>query len=193
MDSNVSFCRGSLPMTICLAIFQAEVVARRYTISGYVIAIISVFTMANLPRAKFLQQLLLICIATCISAAVSLLGIWCGVKARQNTQGDSTERYNSSQAAVCAIWLFADIWFAHMLRTKIPSLQIPVFMNSVLTMIMLTYGPRFETIDQGITTVVEFLEIFFIAFGITAGVSWYVSSQFIGGNCCLCLSVPLWN
>ena len=158
-------------MTIGLAIFQADAVAHRYTTFEYVIPIIALFSMCDLPRAKFLQLMLLMCIATCLSAAVSLLGIWCGVKARKHTQGNSKERYNSSQSAVCAIWLFANIWFSNMLRYKIPSLQSPIFVNSTLSMILLTYGPRFPTMDHGIATVVLLLQCFFIAFGISTGVS----------------------
>ena len=159
-------------MTIALAMYQSTTVAKRYTTVGYILAMIAFFSMAMLPRAKYLEALLFNIIATCIGSALSLLAIWCGIKARQHTTSPgSTAAYNSSQAAVCAIWFFFSQWAAGTVRAKIPLLQTNVYLFSVLTMIAMTYAPRFHTMDQGISLVVELLEIFFIAFGIATGVS----------------------
>lgn len=159
-------------MTITLSMYQSTTVAKRYTTVGYIIAIIAFFSMAMLPRAKYLEALVFNIIATCIGSALSLLAIWCGIKAREHTTPPgSTAAYNSSQAAVCAIWFLFSQWAAGTLRAKIPLLQNNVYLFSVLTMIAMTYAPRFHTMDQGIGLVVELMEVFFIAFGIATGVS----------------------
>jgi hypothetical protein len=57
-----------------------------------------------MPRAKFIQTLILNTIGICVGSAVALLGIWSGIKAREHTTpAGSTAAYNSSQAAV---WYF---------------------------------------------------------------------------------------
>ena len=159
-------------MTICFAMLQSTVVAERYSTVGYIIAMIAFLSFAILPRAKYLEALVFNTLSTCLAAALSLLAIWCGVKARQHTTpAGSTAAYNSSQAAVCAIWFFFAQWVAGTVRAKLPLLQNSVFFFSVVTMISMTYAPRFHTMQEGIGLVVELLEVFFIAFGVATGVS----------------------
>ena len=159
-------------MTITLAMNQSTIVAKRYTTVGYIISMIAFFSMAMLPRAKYLEALAYNILAACLAAALSLLAIWCGIKAREHTTPpQSTAAYNSSQAAVCAIWFFFSQWAAGTVRAKIPLLQNNVFLFSLLTMIAMTYAPRFHTMEQGTALVVELLEVFFIAFGVATGVS----------------------
>ena len=167
--------KGSLPMIICLAMLQSTVVAKRYSVVGYIIAMIAFFNFAMLPRAKFLEALVFNVLSTCVGGALSLLAIWCGVKARQHTtSAGSIAAYNSSQSAVCAIWFFCSQWMAGTIRAKVPLLQTSVYFFSVLTMIAMTYAPRFHTMEQGIGLTVELLEIFFIAFGVATGVSLFI-------------------
>ncbi|RAH73279.1 uncharacterized protein BO66DRAFT_315857 [Aspergillus aculeatinus CBS 121060] len=131
--------------------------------------------MALLPRAKYLEGLVLNILATCIGISISLLAMWSGIKARQHTTPPGlTASYNSSQAAVCAIWFFCSMWAAGTVRAKVPMLQNCVYMYSVLTMITMTYAPRFHTMDQVISLIVELLQIFFIAFGIATAVSLFI-------------------
>ncbi|GLA43630.1 hypothetical protein AnigIFM63309_001561 [Aspergillus niger] len=168
----IMMVKGSLPMTISLAIYQSDYIAKRFTTVGYIMAMIAFFSMAMLPRAKYLEGLVLNILATCLGSALSLLTMYCGIKARQHTTtSDSTVSYNSTQAAVCALWFFCTQWAAGTLRAKVPLLQNCVYMFSVMTMITMTYAPRFHTMDQAISLVVELLEIFFIAFGIATAVS----------------------
>jgi hypothetical protein len=82
---------------------------------GYLIAVISILSLAILPRAKFVQNLFVALIGTCIGAASALLGIYCSIKARENTTpANSTLAqkigYNSSQNAIAAFWLIVNIW-----------------------------------------------------------------------------------
>lgn len=128
-----------------------------------------------MPRAKFLQTLILNTLGICIGSAVSLLGIWSGVQARKHTTpAGSTERYNSSQAAVCAIWLFANIWFVNTSRAKLPALQFPVIMYSIFTNVAFTYGPGFTTIEQGESLIRQLLLGFLSAFAIGTAVNWFI-------------------
>jgi hypothetical protein len=127
-----------------------------------------------MPRAKYIQTLLLNIIGICVGSAVALLGIWSGIKAREHTTGPTPTAYNSSQAAVCAIWLFANIWFVNVLRAKMPALQFPVIMYSIFTNVAFTYGPLFQTIAQGEALVKQLLEGFLTAFAISTGVSLFI-------------------
>lgn len=106
---------------------------------------------------------------------MALLGIWVGIKAREHTSpAGSKARYNSSQAAVCAIWLFANIYFANVMRAKMPALQFPVIMYSIFTNVSLTYGPILQTIAQGESLIRQLLLGFLSALAISTGVSLFI-------------------
>ncbi len=72
--------KGSVAPTIAISIYQADSVAKFYGNFGYLIAIVSFISLPILPRAKFLQSLLLDLIAVCLATAVSMLGVWSGVR-----------------------------------------------------------------------------------------------------------------
>ncbi|KAH6680428.1 hypothetical protein B0J14DRAFT_470440 [Halenospora varia] len=128
-----------------------------------------------MPRAKYFQTLTLNILGICIGSAIALLGIWSGIKAREHTTPPgSVERYNSSQAAVCAIWLFANIYFVNVMRAKMPALQFPVIMYSIFTNVAFTYGSLFQTIAQGESFVRKLLEGFLTAFAIATGVHLFI-------------------
>jgi hypothetical protein len=76
--------------------------------------------------------------------------------------------------SVCAIWLFANIWFANTLRAKIPALQFPVIMYSIFTNVSFTYGPLFTTVSAGQELIKSLLEGFLTAFAIATGVSLFI-------------------
>ena len=128
-----------------------------------------------MPRAKFIQTVILNALGICIGSAVALLGIWSGVQARNHTTPPgSTATYNSSQAVVCAIWLFANIYFVNTLRAKIPALQFPAIMYSIFTNVAFTFGPNFQTIKQGEALVRQLLIAFLSAFALATAVSLFV-------------------
>jgi hypothetical protein len=113
------------------------------------VPIITVISLPILPRAKYLQSMILNVFAVCIGAAMALLGIWTGLKARENTSSPgSIQPYNSSQSTVCAIWLFANIYFVNTARAKMPALQVPVIMYSIFTNVAFVYGHLFTGIAQ---------------------------------------------
>ena len=86
--------------------YQNSSVARHYSTIGYLIPIMSLFVVPIMPRARFLQNLVVTCVKplhpfrlrapiwltnsglqllTCFAAAISLLFMWTAIKARQNT------------------------------------------------------------------------------------------------------------
>ncbi|KAL2075689.1 hypothetical protein VTL71DRAFT_632 [Oculimacula yallundae] len=175
MGTVMMMFKGSVAPTIGIAFYQADSVAKTFNTLGYLVPIITVLAVAIMPRAKFIQTMILNTIGICVGSAVSLLGIWSGVKAREHTTPvGSTARYNSSQAAVCAIWLFANIWFVNVLRAKMPALQFPVIMYSIFTNVAFTYGPLFPTIEAGESLIKQLLEGFLTAFGISLAVNLFI-------------------
>lgn len=148
--------------------------AAYFSTLGYLVPIISVLCVCIMPRAKYIQTIILNTIGICIGSAVGLLGIWTGVQARKHTQGAIPTTYNSSQSAVCAIWLFANIYFVNVMRAKVPALQFPVIMFSIFTNIAFTFGPLFTTITQGESLIKRILVGFLSAFGIATGVNLFV-------------------
>lgn len=130
-----------------------------------------------MPRAKYIQNMVFNVLGTCIASAISLLGLWSGVQARKHTTPPDSKvpiLYNSSQSAVCAIWLFANIWFANTLRAKFPALQFPVILYSIFTNVAFTLGPIFQTTAQGEEIIKQLLIGFFTAFAISAAVNLFV-------------------
>tara|TARA_R110002060_G_scaffold60989_1_gene70576 strand:- start:472 stop:771 length:300 start_codon:yes stop_codon:yes gene_type:complete len=90
-----------------VALYQADSVATTFSTLGYLVPIITVLAVAIMPRAKFLQTMVLNIFGICIGSAVALLGIWSGVKAREHTTpAGSTATYNSSQAASVSPYTF---------------------------------------------------------------------------------------
>lgn len=51
-------------------------------------------------------------LATCVSASLCCLAVFCAVKARQyNMPADAGDGYSSDASAVSAVWLVVMIWF----------------------------------------------------------------------------------
>lgn len=150
LDQNLCYSFATNTADTLQAFYQADGVASTYATIGYLVPIITVIAIPIMPRAKFIQTTILNIIGICIGSAIALLGIWSGVKAREHTTPVGTvSAYNSSQSAVCAIWLFANIYFVNTFRAKMPALQFPVIMYSIFTNVAFTYGPQFQTIAQG--------------------------------------------
>lgn len=129
-----------------------------------------------MPRAKYLQTLFLNVTGTCIAAAIAILGIWSGIQARKHTTAPNAPPvlYNSSQSAICAIWLFMNIWFANSFRAKFPAWQFPVMVYSIFTNVAFTFGPIFSTFQQAEALVRQLLIAFLTAFAIATGVNLFI-------------------
>ena len=178
--------KGALPPAISLAAYQSTSFADTFSTLGYLVAVMSVLSFAILPRSKFIQTMLLNVVAICFGAAIMLLAIYCSVQARAHTTlvrspssngpspGASVVQYNSSASAVCAIWLFFNIYFANTLRASRPQLQFPVIVYSIFVSVGLTYAPLFPTMTAGISFAKRLLEAFLTGFAIASGVSFFV-------------------
>ncbi|KAK3045814.1 hypothetical protein LTS18_013579, partial [Coniosporium uncinatum] len=179
--------KGALPPTIAIAIYQSDGFAQEYSTLGYLVAIISLLGMAIMPRAKFIQTMILNLFSICIGAAVALLEIYCVVTARQNTEqavapspigqptsGTPTVTYNSSASAVAAIWLVAQIWAINTIRAKFPQFTFPVILYSIFTIVASSYAPIFPNMAAGESFARRLLEAFLTGFAIATGVSFLV-------------------
>ncbi|THV48868.1 hypothetical protein BGAL_0223g00100 [Botrytis galanthina] len=167
--------KGSVAPTIAVAFYESRSVSQTYTTLGYLVAIICVISLPIMPRAKFFQTMILNLIAVCIGASIGMLGLWSCIKAREHTSTPGVpQAYNSSQAAVCAIWLFANIWFANLLRAKSPALNVPVIMYSIFSNIAFTYGPLFSTVASAESLIKQMIKAFLTAFAISTAVNVFV-------------------
>ncbi|KAK1832231.1 hypothetical protein QBC39DRAFT_371079 [Podospora conica] len=144
--------KGSLPPMLGIVMYQSPAVSNFYTTLGYLIPIISVLALAILPRGKFLMNLFFTSLAICFGAALAMLALWTAVQARINTTPPDTPparyRYNSSQSAVCGVWLFFTTWLGNFARAKAPTLNLPIIAYSILVNVACTYGPFLQTDTQ---------------------------------------------
>ena len=178
--------KGAIPPVISLAIYQSTAFAHLYSTLGYLVAITSILGFAILPRSRFIQTMSFNTIGVCIGAAVALLQIYCSVQARAHTSpsvkptgngpspGAAVTTYNSSASAVCAIWLFFNIYLVSTIRASRPQLQFPVIVYSIFANVASISAPNFPTMVAGINFVKRLLETFLTGFGIATGVSLFI-------------------
>ena len=178
--------KGALPPAISLAVYQSTAFADVYSTLGYLVAIMSVLSFAILPRSKYIQTMLFNIIGVCVGAAVALLEIYCSVQARAHTtpsvkatgkgpsSGAAVTTYNSSASAVCAIWLFFNIYLVNTARASRPQLQFPVIIYSIFANVASVYAPNFRTMAAGISFAERLMEAFFTGFAIATGVSLFI-------------------
>ena len=106
-----------MPLLVFLSMYQATPVSHYFGVQAYSTAIVATLSFANDPRAKFIRNMFISLILYCIAAGVTCLGLWCARQARVNTEvtGD-TSPYNSSAAAVSAIFFFFNQFFINAFR-----------------------------------------------------------------------------
>ncbi|TGJ80791.1 hypothetical protein E0Z10_g7977 [Xylaria hypoxylon] len=159
----IAMFKGALAPVIGLAIYQSDAVAEEFSTFGYLVGIIAVLSLSALPRGKFIQTLILNLLFLGVGAALALLILWSALQARIHTQdvpddARSSPVYNSSQAAVSAVWLFANIWIVNTLRAMYPSLNVPSIVYSIMTNILCTFSTQitsnaaFESIVRRLLT-----------------------------------------
>ncbi|KAH7384262.1 hypothetical protein DE146DRAFT_668187 [Phaeosphaeria sp. MPI-PUGE-AT-0046c] len=168
--------KAALPPTIALSMYQADKVAQKFTTLGYLVAIISILGFCIMPRAKFIQTMTMNILGTCIGSAIAMLMVWSGVKARQHTTtpGAPPERYNSSQSAVLAVWLFFQIWAINTVKAKFPQLAFPTIIYAIQVNVAATNGFLFQTTAQCESFILRLLESFLAGFGLATGVSLFI-------------------
>jgi hypothetical protein len=172
--------KGALPPTIVIAIYQSNAIADITLTVGYLSALISVLSQALTPRAKFLKIFLFDLLATCVSASLCCLAVFCAVRAREHTiasttttsDGDGDGGYNSSACAVSGIWLIVLIWIANGIRARKPAeLQDPMVAFSVFACVTVTRAGMFMSLNEGLGFVNRLLKGFLIGFAVAGGVS----------------------
>lgn len=121
---------------------QATSWAQEYSTLGYLVGIITVLSLPTQPRAKFLQSMLAQIIMSCVGGAFTVLGCYCVIRARANTEGNSssgtsgiassgaatTTNFNASASAVAVVWLFLEIFILSVIRAFLPQYAIPTVM-----------------------------------------------------------------
>lgn len=170
--------KGGLPPVIALAMYEARDVAKTYATLGYLVAIVSILGFCIMPRAKFIQTMTVNVLAVCVASGVAMLQLWCGVQARLHTEPaglpPARYRYNSSQSAVCGIWLFFEIWLINAMKAKYPQFAFPSVLFSIFANIASTSGGVYQSTAQAQVFVQRLLEAFLTGFAITTGVSLFV-------------------
>lgn len=130
-----------------------------------------------MPRARFIQMLILDILAVCVAASMALLMIYCCINARSNAvSGTKTAvgTYNSSASAVSGVWLFFQIFVVHSLRAKFQQFQFPVIIYSIIANITSVYGPQFTTMAAGISFVVRMLKGCLTGLALTTATHFFV-------------------
>lgn len=151
------------------------------TTLGYLAGVISVLALPILPRGKFIQNMTLNLLCAGVGGAAGMLIAWSGVKARLNTSNltelaqyiaqHGSAPYNSSQSAVCAVWLFFNIWLANVIRVKYPAFNLPMILYSIIVNISATFGPLFPTVATAENFIRRLLIGIFIGLAISSGCS----------------------
>ncbi|RAH82234.1 hypothetical protein BO86DRAFT_409553 [Aspergillus japonicus CBS 114.51] len=175
--------KGALPPTICVAMYQSDVVSGQFNTVGYLVAIISVLGFSIMPRAKFIQMMVLDILAVCVASAFALLMMYCSIKAREHSEPSSATSsatsttsvsYNASASAVSGVWLFFQIYVVHTFRAKFQQFQFPVIIYSIVANVTFTYAPRLGTMTAAITLVKKLLEACLTGLAICTGVSLFI-------------------
>ncbi|KZF26963.1 hypothetical protein L228DRAFT_258315 [Xylona heveae TC161] len=164
--------KGALPPTISLAIYQSSSVPPIYTTVGYLISIASMIGMALLPRAKFIQAMIMAVLCICVACSANLLGAYCAVKARQHTEPQVG--YNASASAVATLWLFFLLFLINALKARFDQLRFASMAFSLYTSVSMTYATQFENMAAARTYNRKLLEGFMTGFAIATGVSLFV-------------------
>ncbi|KAL4754337.1 hypothetical protein BDW72DRAFT_166682 [Aspergillus terricola var. indicus] len=182
LQSIMLMVKGAIPPTIGLAIYQADSIAAYFTTSGYLIAIISVLGFAIMPRAKFVQMMLLDILAVCVAAAVNALMMYATVKAReQSTSSDQSQPsssgfppYNSSASVTSGVFLFFQTYLVHSLRAQYQQFQFPVIIYSIVANVTFSFAPLLSTMPAALSMVRRLLEAALLGLGLSTGVSFFI-------------------
>ena len=67
-----------------------------------------------------------------------------------------------------------NIWFANLLRAKVPALQFTVILYSIFTNVAFTFGPLFPTYASGQALIIQLLECFLTGLAISTGVALFI-------------------
>lgn len=77
-----------------------------------------------------------------------MLSTWSALQARIHTDPDGLHKYNSSQSAVTAVWLFFNVWLSNSLQARYSGLLIPTILYNIFVIVQYTSCSRFTTWTQ---------------------------------------------
>ncbi|KAA8650394.1 uncharacterized protein ATNIH1004_003078 [Aspergillus tanneri] len=189
IPTGLLMMKGAIPPTIAIAASQADSFASHFNTVAYLVAIISVLGFSIMPRAKFVQMMILDVVAVCIASAVALLMMYSCVKARRNTETSSSSNsnkassamgtiidtpYNSSASAVSGVWLFFQIYLVHSFRARYQQFQFPVIIYSMVANITFVYAPRLPTMTAAISMVRKLLEASLTGLALSTGTCLFI-------------------
>ncbi|PSK44258.1 hypothetical protein B9Z65_238 [Elsinoe australis] len=174
--------KGALAPTIALAAYQSPAFAEMYNTSGYLVALAAVLSFPILPRAKFVQGMIILLAAIAVAFAFSLFAIFCCVRARAGAgkvvpsvqSGPNTPAYDSSAAAVAGLFLFLQIYALNTVRAIYPQFTAPGTLIGIFTNIAMAYAPQFQTMNIGITFVYRLLQAMLTGTAIAVAVSFFI-------------------
>lgn len=144
---------------------------------------VSVLGFAIMPRAKFLQMMLLDLCSLGVATGLALLTMYSAIKAREHTSQPVTSNgghpaalspkgaYNSSASAVSGIWLFFQIYFINAVRARYPQFQFPVVIYSIFASVTSTFAPQLPNMAAAINLVIRLLEAFLIGLALATATS----------------------
>lgn len=126
-----------------------------------------------------------LCLITAsIGSAMAMLITWSSVQARLHTSNleemvayiaaNGRAPYNSSQSAVCAIWLIFNIWAANTVRARYPAFNLPVIIYSIIVNVSSTFGPQFPTVARAEAFVKELIIAIFLGLAIGSACSLFI-------------------
>lgn len=154
------------------------------TTLGYLVGVISILSLVVLPRGKFIQNMVLNVLCAAVGSAMAMLIAWSGVQARLHSSNleemaqyiaeNGRAPYNSSQSAVCGVWLFFNIWIANVVRSKYPAFNLPMIIYSIFVNIASTFGVAFPTVARAEAFIRELLIAIFMGLGIGTGCSLFI-------------------
>ncbi|KIM93313.1 hypothetical protein OIDMADRAFT_35813 [Oidiodendron maius Zn] len=173
---SIAIIKGSLPPVIGVAMYQADRIANAVGTLNTLIPIIALCTPYTSPRAELLQALFFNVLTTCIACGMSFLGLYACLEARHHTEQEpAKDRYNSSASAVCAIFLFVNIYIINALRARFPFLLYPALCYSTFIGIGFTTFHIDTTMASGELLIWKMMKAYFIGFGLAAAVGLLVS------------------
>jgi hypothetical protein len=145
--------------------------------------------MCIMPRARFLQNLVINVLFICLGASCALLVMYTAVKTRQHTtpkiaaagrpssaSGGSLSQvpYNSSASVVAATWLFFWVYVINVARSKLPQLQFGAIIFSILIIVACNNACLLPTVPVATSVGRSILIAELFAMSITTGVSLFV-------------------